>query len=84
MGRLPKVEYEKLNNGRWNWILRAVNGEEITCGHEPGGFATKRSARRNYELTKTSFVLLHHAEEVERISALVEAPKQGVTGSEVV
>jgi uncharacterized protein YegP (UPF0339 family) len=49
MKRKPTLRIYRNRAGRWNWTLRAANGEPLAqgCGEAANGFASARSAWRN-------------------------------------
>lgn len=51
MRKLPKVEFEKIKNGKWFWHLVSVNGQVICTPHQ--GFASRRNARKNFERVRS-------------------------------
>lgn len=53
MKRKPTLTIYKNKAGRFNWTLRAANGEPLAkgCGEKANGFASARSAWRNANRT---------------------------------
>jgi uncharacterized protein YegP (UPF0339 family) len=63
MKRKPTLRIYRNRAGRWQWQLRASNGEPLAqgCGEKANGFASARSAWRNANVTARALEFLRFA-----------------------